>query len=207
MVGVAGHRAGPEALLELYGRHESDVESEHPALGYPDVLAESLRRLAASLGHDATPDECREFGASVGAWPAFADTAVALRRLQRRYRLVILSNVDRHSFAASNRRLGVEFDLVVTAEDVGSYKPDPANFEALFGALGGLGIGRGELLHVAQSLHHDHAPARELGLASVWIDRRHGRQGGGATPAADVTVAHRYPSLAAFADAAVGPTG
>jgi 2-haloacid dehalogenase len=168
------------------------------------VLAECLRRIAASLGATATDDECREFGATVGVWPAFADTALALRRLKQHYRLIILSNVDRTSFARSNRRLGVEFDLVVTAEDVGSYKPDPANFEALFARVRTIGVERSELLHVAQSLFHDHGPAQHVGLPSVWIDRRGGRPGSGATRPVDVEVAERYPSLAAFADEAVG---
>ena len=119
---------------------------------------------------------------------------------------IILSNVDRVSFAASNERLGVTFDAVVTAEDVGSYKPDRRNFDALLGALGPLGVDRSELLHVAQSLYHDHEPARELGLPSVWIDRRHAAGGTGATPppAAAVAPTWRFESLAAFADAAVG---
>jgi 2-haloalkanoic acid dehalogenase type II len=171
---------------------------------YPDVLAESLRRVATTLGTDVTDDEAREFGASVMAWPAFADTALALRRLQQRYRLIILSNIDRRSFACSNRRLGVDFDLVITAEDVGSYKPALGHFEALFEQLPVIGIERNELLHVAQSLFHDHGPAQQLGLPSVWIDRRAGRPGAGATPAVTVAVASRYTSLAAFAADAVG---
>jgi 2-haloalkanoic acid dehalogenase type II len=170
---------------------------------YPDVLGESLRRMAADLGHDATDDECAEFGTSVGAWPAFTDTAAALRRLRERFALIILSNVDRASFARSNRRLGVGFDLVVTAEDVGSYKPAPGHFDALFAALPTLGVECGEIVHVAQSLFHDHAPAQRVGLRSVWIDRRHDRAGGGATPEVDVHVELRFPTLAAFADHAL----
>jgi 2-haloalkanoic acid dehalogenase type II len=193
-------------LLELYGRHESRVETEHPAMPYPEVLAEVLRRLAASLDLDASDAECAEFGASVAAWPAFADTALALRRLEKRYRLIIVSNVDRASFACSNRRLGVEFDLVITAEDVGSYKPALGHFDALFDRLPNLGVERGELLHVAQSLFHDHEPARRLGLPSAWIDRRHDRDGSGATPHSDVDVAMRYRSLAEFADDATAGT-
>jgi 2-haloacid dehalogenase len=194
----------PDELLELYGRHESEVEAEHPAMLYPDVLAESLRRIAASLGQEVSESECVEFGASVSAWPAFADTALALRRLKRSYRLIILSNIDRASFARSNRRLGVEFDLIITAEDVGSYKPAQGHFDQLFDQLPTIGVERSELLHVAQSLFHDHGPAQRLGLPSVWIDRRHDRSGPGATPAVDVDVAWRYPSLAAFADDSVG---
>jgi putative hydrolase of the HAD superfamily len=190
-----------EELLELFAANEHEVQSEHPSLRYPDVLAETLRSMAAAFGSEASEGECRELGASVAAWPAFADTAKALRRLKRHYRLIILSNIDRASFAASNRRLGVDFDLVITAEDVGSYKPAPAHFERLLSELGTIGVERAELLHVAQSLFHDHAPAQRLGLPSVWIDRRGDRPGSGATPAAEVEVPDRYHSLADLADA------
>jgi 2-haloacid dehalogenase len=192
---------GPARLLELFGRHESVVQAQHPTMLYPAVLAESLRRLAAELGAGTNDIECAEFGASVGAWPAFADTAHALRRLKEHHTLIILSNIDRASFARSNRRLGVEFDLVITAEDVGSYKPSLGHFDALFEQLPRLGIERSELLHVAQSLFHDHVPAAELGLPSVWIDRRHDREGAGATPPTAIDVSVRYTSLDAFADA------
>jgi putative hydrolase of the HAD superfamily len=195
-----GIGATTDALLASFARHESDVEAEQPALRYPLVLAETLRRLAAELGSTASDDECDEFGASVGAWPAFADTAAALRRLHQQYRLIIVSNVDRESFARSNRRLGVDFDVVVTAEDAGSYKPAMGHFDLLFERLPSIGVDRGELLHVAQSLFHDHQPAQRIGLPSVWIDRRGGR-GGGATRAAEVDVPLRYSTLDELADA------
>jgi 2-haloalkanoic acid dehalogenase type II len=143
------------------------------------------------------------FGASVGAWPAFADSPDALVRLKRRFKLIILSNIDRASFARSNQRLGVEFDAILTAQDIGSYKPDPRNFEALLRTAGDLGVGHDGLLHVAQSLYHDHVPAKAAGLATVWIDRRAGSAGTGATPAPTVDVRPDwvFPTLAAFADA------
>ena len=106
----------------------------------------------------------------------------ALAALSPRYKLIILSNVDRRSFAVSNTRLGVRFDAIVTAEDVGSYKPSTRNFEALIETVRGLGVADGRLLHVAQSLFHDHVPARRLGLPTVWIDRRGDVDGWGATP-------------------------
>ena len=119
-----------------------------------------------------------EFGASLPQWPAFPDSAPALRFLKQRYRLVILSNVHRAGFAASNRKLGVEFDAVYTAEDIGSYKPDPANFDYLLSHLqSDFGLGKESVLHTAQSLYHDHAPASRLGLAIAWIDRQRLSQG------------------------------
>jgi len=105
--------------------------------------------------------------------PAFADSAGALRKLKKRYRLVILSNVDRAGFAASNRKLGVEFDAVYTAEDIGSYKPDPRNFRFMLDHLkADFGIDKAQILHTAQSLFHDHVEARAHGLANAWIDRQ-----------------------------------
>ena len=193
-----------EELLTLFSANEHRVEAEMPTTPYPEVLAECLRRMADELGHTASSLECEAFGASVGAWPAFADTALALRRLKERFRLIIVSNVDRASFARSNLRLGVDFDLIVTAEDVGAYKPTLDHFHSMFAQLPDIGVARDEVVHVAQSLFHDHGPARELGLPSVWIDRRHARIGTGATPPVQIEVGLRYPSLVAFADAVLG---
>jgi 2-haloalkanoic acid dehalogenase type II len=175
-------RLTAERLLVVYGDCEAQVEQESPAALYPDVLAASMRAVGRRLGAAVSADQARALGESVPAWPAFADSAAALRTLSARYKLIILSNVDRASFAASNTRLGVCFDAVITAQDVGSYKPAPENFAALLDRAADLGVGEKRLLHVAQSLFHDHVPAQRAGLATVWIDRRHGRDGGGATP-------------------------
>jgi putative hydrolase of the HAD superfamily len=137
-------------------------------------------------------------------WPAFDDSPAALAALGRRFKLIILSNVDRASFAGSNRRLGVRFDSVLTAQDIGSYKPSAQNFDALLAEAGRLGVTEDKLLHAAQSLFHDHVPAKRAGLATVWINRRQGRPGWGATPAppAEITPDWEFPSMAAFAAAA-----
>ena len=202
---VAKLAAAParEAALANFARHESAQQAETPALAYPLLLARVHARLADEWGVAASADEHHAFGASVGDWPAFADTPAALAYLKRFYKLVILSNVDRASFAASNRRLGVAFDAVCTAEDIGSYKPDPRNFRYMIDALGRLGHEPGDILHVAQSLFHDHAPANALGLASAWIDRRGGTAGSGATMPAESGVRYdfRFPTLAAMAEA------
>ncbi len=192
-----------EALLLAYSTHEAAAEVEHPADLYPAILARSMRALGAELGVPVSDEEAAAFGASVPDWPAFADSHDALARLGTHYRLIILSNVDRTSFAASNRRLGVEFAGIVTAQDVGSYKPSPRNFAALAAERERLGIPEGRLLHVAQSLFHDHVPAKAAGLPTVWIDRRHDQPGWGATPdpGAPVTPDWTFPSMAAFADA------
>ena len=169
------------AVLELFARHESTQEAETPTMLYSDVLAAVHRRLAGALGLPTSDDEDRRFGASVPDWPAFADSAASLQYLKKYYQLVILSNVDRTSFAGSNKRLGVEFDAIFTAEDIGSYKPDSANFAYLLDHLKQRGLERAEILHTAQSLFHDHVPAKQANLASAWIDRRHEQEGWGAT--------------------------
>ncbi|GEK80616.1 haloacid dehalogenase type II [Agrococcus baldri] len=191
-----------EDALVAYAEHEAAVEREAPATPYPEVLREAFRRTGAALGLEVTEADADALGRSVPAWPAFDDSAEALRRLQQRYRLIILSNVDREGFAGSNRRLGVTFDEILTAEDIGSYKPNPANFTALLQRADEIGAS-GRLLHVAQSLFHDHLPARAAGLPSVWINRRHAQPGWGATPdpRAAVTPDAEFPSMAAFADA------
>jgi len=170
-----------DGLLEAFGRIEHRLQDEFPGLRYSELLSKAHVRLSAELGIAPNAEEARAFGQSVGDWPAFPDTAEALTYLKRHFQLVILSNVDRESFAGSNRRLGVQFDHIFTAEEIGSYKPDPRNFQYLLDRMGDVGVARSQLLHVAQSLFHDHVPANEFGIASAWIDRRAGKDGGGAT--------------------------
>lgn len=187
-----------DELLEVYAGAEARLEAG-PYRPYREILARAFGEVCAHYG--LAPDEraAASFGVSVGAWPAFPDSAAALARLKARFRLGVITNCDTDLFAASNRRLGIDFDWVVTAQSVGSYKPDPRNFEAAFAAMG---LPRERILHVAQSLYHDHVPARTLGLATVWIDRHHGRPGTGATPPASVTPDATFPDMAAFAAAA-----
>jgi len=159
--------------LGAFAQCEARQERETPDMRYPELLARVHRAIAQSLDLETTAALDVAFGACVPSWPAFPDTADALRRLKRRYRLVILSNVNRDGFAASNRKLGVEFDAVYTAEDVGAYKPADASFEYLLSHLEtDLGLAKRQVLHTAQSLHHDHVPARRHGLANAWIDRQ-----------------------------------
>ena len=195
--------------LAAFAGIESAQQAQTPSLVYCQLLERVHAQLADrfSLQSDAAMD-CA-FGASVPHWPAFPDTANALRILKQRYKLVILSNVDRAGFAASNRKLGVAFDAVYTAQDIGSYKPDPRNFQYMLGHLADdLGISPGDILHTAQSLFHDHAPARDAGLARAWIDRQGQSKGGdwGATaPVADrPDVDFLFATLGAMAQAVLG---
>ena len=192
-----------DEVLETYALAESEAEKKYPAEPYPQILSRVWLDLASQWNVADDPVLRQAFAGSVGDWPAFPDTAEALERLKRRYKLIILSNVDRASFARTNRLLGVEFDRIITAQDLGSYKPDRRNFEALVTEVERMGVGRDKLLHVAQSLHHDHVPAQAMGLSTAWIDRRSGKAGGGATrrPKADVRPDFVFPGLAALADA------
>ena len=199
----AGLTLPRDAALEVFARHESAQEAETPGMIYSELLATVHRRLAKEWQATASEKDHLLFGASVPLWPEFPDSAEALRYLKQHYKLVILSNVDRESFKASNKRLGVVFDAVYTAEDIGSYKPSPANFRYMLDHLAKLGHAKDDILHTAQSLFHDHAPAKEFGLACAWIDRRHERTGWGATmPPADGTrYDFRFTSMAEMAAA------
>ncbi len=191
----------PEAdrLLETFARQEAEAESG-PYLRYREVLGRSLRGVCAELGVEPTDAEVGTFGGSVGDWPAFPDSADALARLRHRFRLGVITNCDDDLFAASNRRLGVTFDWIVTAQQAGSYKPDPHNFEL---ALERIDLPPERILHVAQSLYHDHVTARTFGLSTAWIDRRHDKPGFGATPPATATPDVVAPDMASFADLAL----
>ena len=168
-------------LLEAHARHESAQQICTPAMKYSELLAVVYKRLAEEWGVNTSWDECQAYGNSVRDWPAFADSAESLAYLKNHYKLVILSNIDNASFAHSNRRLQVEFDAIYTAQDIGSYKPSGRNFDYMIDKLQSLGIAKSEILHTAESLFHDHAPANKHGLASCWIYRRHDQQGFGAT--------------------------
>jgi 2-haloacid dehalogenase len=190
-------------VLAQFATHEAAQQAQSPGMLYPDVLAQVHRRLARDWGVPVSDAAHTAFGRSVPDWPAFPDSAAALQYLKQHYRLVILSNVDRASFAASNARLGVTFDAICTAQDIGSYKPDARNFRYLLAAVGRLGIEPRAILHTAQSLYHDHAPAQAAGLSTAWIDRRHEQPGWGATHAPEGTPAYnfRFDSLAQMARA------
>lgn len=200
---LPGAAAREEELLETYARHEADAE-QGAYVTYREVLATSVRGVAADLGLEVDDDAVVAFSESVGDWPAFPDAGDALRRLAERFELGVITNCDRDLFERSRRRLGARFDWVVTAEDARSYKPSHRNFELAFATLA---LPRDRILHVAQSLYHDHVPAKALGLTTVWIDRRHDREGFGATPLAVATPDAVFPSMAAFADAALADGG
>lgn len=188
-------------LLETFASIEHEVEAEG-FRKYRAVLAEVLERVGDELGFVPSEAECAEFAASVARWPAFGDSAAALGRLAERFDLIVLSNVDEDLFRGSERILGVPFTKVLTAERIGSYKPDARNFEYLK-AHGG--VEPAELLHCAQSLFHDIGPARKAGLRTIWVNRRRGVVGAGATPPSDARPDVEVASLAELAELLLGP--
>ena len=192
-----------DEILAAHARHEAAQQRMTPAQPYRNLLAVVYKRLAEEWGAPAPWEECVAYGLAARTWPAFADSPAALQYLKQHAKLVILSNVDNETFSFSNRKLDVAFDGILTAEDIGSYKPAQRNFDYLLATLKGWGIEKGEILHVAESLFHDHAPANQAGLATCWIHRRHAQRGFGATPDPGATprYAFRFTSLAELADA------
>jgi 2-haloalkanoic acid dehalogenase type II len=192
-----------DQILEAFGEAESACEVATPSKIYPGILADTMRALGKRWNISATDAQAAAFGGSVPRWPAFPDSAAALQYLKQHYKLVILSNVDRASFAESNKKLQVTFDKIVTAEDVGSYKPNLQNFRQVLAEVEKLGVRKEQILHTAQSLFHDVAPAKSMGLKTCWINRRKGRPGGGATktPTGDATPDIEFPSMAALVEA------
>ena len=198
---LAGAVAGvsDEELLEAFAAVEHAAEI--PYQPYRDVLAQALREVGARYGAAPSAEQQARFGGSVPDWPAFPDSSQALARLQQRYRLAPITNCDDDLFAGSAARLGVTFDEVVTAQQAGAYKPDERPFLLAFDRLG---VPRQRILHVAQSLFHDHVTAKRLGLTSVWINRRAGRTGDGATPQAQAVPDLELPDLRSLADLLAG---
>ena len=194
---VASSQAPPSdaAILSAFGAAEHVVQQERYR-AYRAVLALTLEQMGRALGFHPTPSECSAFAASVGDWPAFPDTADALRRLGARYRLGIVSNVDDDLFAGTCKRLGTDFDWVVTAQQVGSYKPATAHFEEM--AMRSR-IPRQRTLHIAQSLFHDIGPASALGYATVHVNRPSRAGGTGATPPANARPDATVPDMAGVA--------
>ncbi|KAB8145884.1 haloacid dehalogenase type II [Chloroflexia bacterium SDU3-3] len=191
--GVALER---EQALQLFAELESAAEAG-PYMAYRDVLASCVRGFGQRYGFAPSAEEQARFAGSVGDWPAFPDSPAALARLASRFRLVVISNVDDDLFALSNARLGVRFADVITAQQAGSYKPSLNNFHVAFERIG---VPQQRILHVAQSLFHDHVPAKQLGLDTAWVNRRAANPGFGATLPAEARPDITVPDLQSLAD-------
>jgi 2-haloacid dehalogenase len=198
LLGCHGIEVEKETILELHARFEPAAQAG-PFKPYRQVLERVVEDFGDHYGFVPRASERQALAESIADWPAFPDTVEALARLRRRYRLAILSNIDDDLFALTAPKLGVEFDGVVTAQQVGSYKPARGHFDV---ALERFAVSRGEMLHVAQSLFHDIAVARELGFPTVWVNRRRGRAGSGATPPSHARPDLEVPDLESLADLA-----
>ncbi|MCG8507360.1 MAG: haloacid dehalogenase type II [Sphingomonadales bacterium] len=194
-----GIDADDDSLLSSFARHEHVFEEIRPALLYSEVLRRVFKAIAEEHGRHATDRDAELFAESIATWPPFPDSVKALAYLREHAMLVVLSNVDRASFAHSASLLGNPFHAVITAEDVRSYKPAPPHFGRAVALFAEHGIKPHQVMHVAQSLFHDIPPARTVGFATCWIDRRGGR-GGGATPASDETPDLTLPDLATLVE-------
>jgi 2-haloalkanoic acid dehalogenase type II len=170
-----------DQILEAHAFHESTTQRVTPGKNYRDVLATVYKRLAEEWGLSVSWEEAQVYGRSVEHWPAFPDSAEALAYLKNHFKLIVLSNVDNASFAYSDAKLGHPFTAIYVAEDVGSYKPDLRNFDYMIEQMARLGLTKGDILHTAESMFHDHGPANRYGVANCWIYRRHDKDGFGAT--------------------------
>ena len=189
-------QSAPDAsILELYGEFEAEAEAG-PYQSYRKVLESVVQRFGKHFGFKPAPDELCSLHESVPSWPPFPDTVSALRQLQKRYKLAVISNIDDDLFAETRKHLGVEFDFVITAQQARSYKPSINNFQL---ALRTMGLAPDRLLHVVQSIYHDVVPAQSLGIASVWVNRKSARPGVGAVRAAAGRADLEVPDVASLA--------
>jgi 2-haloacid dehalogenase len=195
ILGQSGTTAPDDALLEAYARHEARLEAE-PWQPYRQILREALVATVTERGVAVPASARAALGGSVAEWPAFPDSAAALARLRQRFGLAVITNCDNDLFDFSDERLGRPFTWRITAQQLGSYKPARRNFEF---ALQRIGLPPQRIVHVAQSLYHDHVPAQAMGLRTVWVNRRHDRPGFGATPPASVEPSLTVPDMASLA--------
>jgi 2-haloacid dehalogenase len=168
-------------ILRRYAEAEAEIESG-PYLPYRDVLSRVVGKLGEVLGFEPTRSEKDGLADSLGTWPPFPETVESLRRLKARFKLGIISNIDRGLFEQSASLMETGFDWVVTAEDARSYKPSHRNFEL---AISTIGVPADKILHAAESLRHDVVPAKEIGLSVIWVNRSRGR-GGQATASGNI---------------------
>jgi 2-haloacid dehalogenase len=195
-----GEPAREVELLELYGEVEAELESGE-YMPYRQVLSSTVREIGSRMGRRITQEDGERFADSLITWDPFPDTVAALQRLASKYRLGVISNIDDDLFGETKKKLGVDFDLVVTAQQVKSYKPSHRNFEE---ALRRAALPRTELLHAAQSVFHDVIPATAMGLKSAWVNRPSIRPGAGAAKAAVGKPAFTVRTMAELADHLLG---
>jgi 2-haloacid dehalogenase len=191
-------RAGDDEVLEKFAAFEAAEEAEEHK-PYREVLRNVMGRLGRAYECEFEERELDRLPESIKRWPAFPDTAAALARLAERFSINVISNVDDELFEHSRPKLGVDLNRFVSAQYCRSYKPARRNFNVMLALLD---VPKEHVVHVAQSLYHDIKPARELGLSTVWVNRRKGKPGAGATPPADARPTVEVPHLKSLADLA-----
>lgn len=201
---LMAHQTCPddETILRIFGETEHVIQAASPSLLYRDVLKEVVVRIGKQLGFAPAPHEQLAFANSVGQWKPFPDTIEALGQLADKFGLVIISNIDNASIASSLQLLGIPFYRIFTAQEAGVYKPDAQIFHFVLEKLSAEGIRKDSILHVAESLYHDHIPAQSLGIDRVWINRRFNKVGSGATPPVDASIIpeHQFKTLIEFSN-------
>lgn len=191
-----GHTVSDLQILELYGEIEAEFESR-PYLQYREILSRTAREIGRRLGIEVSAEEGSAFAESLTRWKPFSDTVPALQSLARRFRLGIISNVDDDLFAETRKKFApVTFDLVVTAQQMQSYKPAQRNFEE---AIRRGGLRKDQIVHAGQSLYHDIAPANALGIRNVWVNRPSVRPGSGAAKPGSAKPDYEVHTLAELA--------
>ena len=180
-------------ILGLYGEIEAELEAG-PYLPYRQVMAQTAQEIGSRLGKEVSAEDARAFAESLTRWNPFNDTIAALQSLAKRFRLGIISNVDDDLFAETRKTLApVEFDFVVTAQQMQSYKPSHRNFEE---AVRRSGLSEDQILHAGQSLYHDIAPTNALGIRNAWVNRTSIRPGAGAAKPGIATPTYEVRTLA-----------
>ncbi len=205
----AGVTAGRSEILRAFSQAERARLVTAPGVCYRDVLLDVHDALAKFFEVPRDQKAAEAFAASIKDWPIHTDVPGALAYLKQYYRLVVLTNIDHQSFEQTNKALGVEFDAVYTAEDIGSYKPSMRSFDYLLGRLAKADIAKERVLHVAGSLRFDHVPAKRRGMSTCWIHRPSGRSRmkGATTKGIDVHPDFHFESLSALTEAHLAEIG
>ncbi|MGK7921258.1 MAG: haloacid dehalogenase type II [Trichodesmium sp.] len=195
---VSNHKINitEQKILEMFAKFESEAEAGEYKK-YREILKQVVQNFGQELGFKPTELELNCLANSIKNWQPFPDTITALQTLKQKYRLAIISNIDNDLFANTAKHLEVEFDFVITAEQIQSYKPATKNFEF---AIKKMKIAPEKLLHIAQSIYHDIVPAKALGLSTIWVNRRQGKEGFGATLPASGKPDLEVPNLKTLVD-------